>query len=98
VDLSTGRGTDRIELTSDDAEWAREAFARMSDAFFAKVRAGKWCVEGRHQSLVIYRLGTRIAPRNWKAYVGEAAELASEFFAASAGAQRTPSIRFTFSV
>lgn len=99
VDLSTCTGATGLELTADDPEWARETFERVPRELLARVRQGKWSIEGRHQSLVIYRLGTRIGPRKWKAYMTEAADLASEFFRCTARTERPAfSMRFTLSV
>jgi hypothetical protein len=70
-----------LELSSEDPEWAQLIFAQVSPDFLRKVRRSKWSIEGRRGSLVLYRLGTRIAPRNWEKYVTDAGDLVVELFA-----------------
>ena len=66
-----------LRLSSEDPEWAREIFSTASPEFFEQVRKGKWTVEGFQNSIVIYRWGTRIAPRKLQEYVQQAGGLAT---------------------
>ena len=72
-----------LELTSTDPEWTQALFSQASPQFLQKVRRGNWMIEGRCSSILVYRLGARIAPRKLQKYVTEAAELATELFAFS---------------
>lgn len=77
-----GRGEEMgsLRLSSDDPEWARQTISRAAPQFIEKLRKGKWTIEGVQHSLVIYRWGHKIRPRNLREYVREAADLAAEVF------------------
>ncbi len=68
----------RIELISDDAEWARSMFSPASGRFFERVQLGKWTIEGLGNAVVVYRWGTRVPVRRFEGYVEQAAALAAE--------------------
>jgi hypothetical protein len=82
VDLPEVRAA-HLELTSRNPEWAQLLFSQASPQFLQKVRRGKWMIEGRCSTILVYRLGTRIAPRKLQKYVTEATELGAELFAFS---------------
>jgi hypothetical protein len=70
----------RLKLTADDADWARDTFSRASRGFLARVRQGRWTIEGWNDALVIYRWGIRVSAGRFETYVREAADLGAEMF------------------
>jgi hypothetical protein len=73
-----GNAMHGLKLTSSNPDWARESFSRISVEFLEKIRGGKWTIEGLGHSVVVYRWGTRIAPRLLESYVRQATALGSE--------------------
>jgi len=69
-----------LRLSTDDPQWALQTFSRATPQFFQKLRKEKWTIEGFQHSLVIYRWGQTISPRNLQEYVRQAGELSTEMY------------------
>ena len=72
---------DHLKFTTDDPAWAANTFAEAPDAYFERVREGRWTVEGLAHSVVVYRWGSKIAPAHLSEFVEDAVGLAGETLA-----------------